>query len=319
MAVSLKYAGSRTVCRKSDDNCDCAGQIPTDPLCVDFDRDKIFARAVRTVPLSGGAAGGQGAATLGNGDVNGDNGLDLSDPIYLLTFLFQGGPAPLPCPGSGGGAGIPSVVNVGRLPSTLTDNCYEEVFPDDWGTAADCDAAIASCPGQDSFYQQVAENVHSCYGQSSSVDRFVINGDGTVTDHCTNLMWARGRPWPVPEPGGRIEWAEALAWSETLVYTTSRAFKPEAQAVLDGDEIAYDGWRMPNIRELETIADFDLAGQNLAGTLQARRALYWSSTTIPSRPDLVFGLGGHGPARLHVKKNDPRMHIRPCRTITPPP
>ena len=28
-----------------------------------------------------------------NGDVNGDNGLDLSDAIYLLSFLFQGGPA----------------------------------------------------------------------------------------------------------------------------------------------------------------------------------------------------------------------------------
>ena len=34
----------------------------------------------------------------GHGDVNGDNGLDLSDAIYLLTHLFQGGPAPLACP-----------------------------------------------------------------------------------------------------------------------------------------------------------------------------------------------------------------------------
>ena len=27
-----------------------------------------------------------------NGDVNGDNGLDLSDAIYLLTYLFINGP-----------------------------------------------------------------------------------------------------------------------------------------------------------------------------------------------------------------------------------
>jgi formylglycine-generating enzyme required for sulfatase activity len=59
--------------------------------------------------LAGGAAAreqGQGGVTVaGNGDVNGDNGLDLSDAIYLLAFLFQGGLEPEPCPG-GGGAGL---------------------------------------------------------------------------------------------------------------------------------------------------------------------------------------------------------------------
>ena len=32
-----------------------------------------------------------------DGDVNGDGALNLSDPIYLLRFLFQGGAAPVPC------------------------------------------------------------------------------------------------------------------------------------------------------------------------------------------------------------------------------
>jgi len=52
----------------------------------------------------GRGARGQGGATLGNGDVNGDNSLDLSDAIYLLSHLFQGGNAPVGCPGGGGGA-----------------------------------------------------------------------------------------------------------------------------------------------------------------------------------------------------------------------
>ena len=38
--------------------------------------------------------GAGGITVLGNGDVNGDNSLDLSDAIYLLAHLFQGGPAP---------------------------------------------------------------------------------------------------------------------------------------------------------------------------------------------------------------------------------
>ena len=36
-----------------------------------------------------------------DGDVNGDGALDLADPIHLLRFLFQGGPAPTPCRTSG--------------------------------------------------------------------------------------------------------------------------------------------------------------------------------------------------------------------------
>jgi phosphohistidine phosphatase SixA len=36
-----------------------------------------------------------------DGDVNGDGALDLADPVHLLRFLFQGGPAPVPCPAAG--------------------------------------------------------------------------------------------------------------------------------------------------------------------------------------------------------------------------
>jgi hypothetical protein len=43
----------------------------------------------------------EGGEVVGNGDVNADGGLDLSDAIYLLSFLFQGGPSPFDCPSSG--------------------------------------------------------------------------------------------------------------------------------------------------------------------------------------------------------------------------
>jgi hypothetical protein len=36
--------------------------------------------------------------------VNGDNTLNISDAIYLVAHLFQGGPAPESCPGGGPGA-----------------------------------------------------------------------------------------------------------------------------------------------------------------------------------------------------------------------
>lgn len=39
--------------------------------------------------------GGAGAEGISNGDVNGDGQLGLSDAIYLLQHLFQGGPEPV--------------------------------------------------------------------------------------------------------------------------------------------------------------------------------------------------------------------------------
>jgi len=66
---------------------------------------RAFERAFEEVPAHADSAAareqGQGGGTPGNGDVNGDLARDLTDAIYLLSWLFQGGPAPVPCPGGG--------------------------------------------------------------------------------------------------------------------------------------------------------------------------------------------------------------------------
>ena len=49
-------------------------------------------------------AGGGGPTADENGDVNGDGGRDLTDAIYMLSWLFRGGPGPVPlaCAQEGG-------------------------------------------------------------------------------------------------------------------------------------------------------------------------------------------------------------------------
>jgi len=286
---NLKTASSLATCFKGDD------------ACEDGDRDRVYARAVRTVPLPGG-----GAATSGNGDVNGDDSRDISDVIYLLAFLFQGGPAPVNCP-AGGGAGLPlDVNNVGRITSSLADNCYEVTAgePDTWSFG---DCATVSCPGQDGSYQQPGSNENTCHGD----DRFVDNLDGTVTDHCTNLMW------PQASQSRRLDWCRALAYADAIVLTAGTQFKLEQD--LDAqdpeDAVVHADWRMPSIRELETIVDYDKVNQQLAGPMTAGPAFFLSSTTLPSELDKVWGFLGQIAARIPMKKNDPQWYVRVVRTV----
>ena len=189
----------------------------------------------------------------------------------------------------------------------LRTECYEETTPDDWGHARCDDPGALACPGQDAFYER--EGSHSCQGN----DRFVDNGDATATDNCTGLMWHKGRTWPTPELGGRLTWLDALAFVDTLVLTSNGVFKDETDTLDPGESVLYSDWHMPNIREMDSVRDYNLIGQNLAGPLQARRARYYSSTTVPSKPSHVYG---YISSRITMPKNSVHYHVRPVRTVT---
>lgn len=75
--------------------------------------------------------------------------------------------------------------------------------------------------------------------------RFVNNGDGTITDSNTDLMWKQCLEGLA---GDECELGEALAlnWAEALLYL------PELNK--EGDK-GYMDWRMPNIRELSTLVE----------------------------------------------------------------
>jgi formylglycine-generating enzyme required for sulfatase activity len=64
-----------------------------------------------------GQGGGGGETICVTGDMNGDGQLNISDPVYLLNFLFLGGSEPIPCQAQGT---IPaSQVSFDPSPSTL--------------------------------------------------------------------------------------------------------------------------------------------------------------------------------------------------------
>lgn len=104
-------------------------------------------------------------------------------------------------------------------------------------------------------------------GDEYGISDFVDNDDGTVTDNATGLTWTQD------DSGEPMDWETALAYAE------------------DSTAAGFDDWRLPNIKELQSIADysgvlpavdptFDVTGiVNEAGNDDF--PYYWSSTSNP--------------------------------------
>ncbi|MCM8594096.1 DUF1566 domain-containing protein [Accumulibacter sp.] len=85
---------------------------------------------------------------------------------------------------------------------------------------------------------------------SYGINDFKDNGNGTVTDRATGLMWMQADSGTLkagPSGTGRMDWPQALAWSAQLTYA------------------GYSDWRMPNAKELQSIVDYRRSPQATGG------------------------------------------------------
>ena len=222
-------------------------------------------------------AGDAASTPSGNGDVNGDGTLDLSDAVGLLHFLFQGGPAPVPiaiseCPPCD--SCCPSVHPL-RLPATGRRSAT-----DDAGAEIDC--ARADFPGQDGSYQAGCPNE----------GRFTDNLDGTVTDNCTGLMWQTER---APET---CNWQQALQYCDGLILA------------------GHSDWRLPNVRELQSIVDVGRFLPAIDPVFGARTENFWSSTTNNATNPEDAWLIGFGDGNTNNNQNKAMSYsVRAVRNV----
>jgi hypothetical protein len=131
-------------------------------------------------------------------------------------------------------------------------------------TCWDASGTVISCAGtgQDGAFQK---------GVSVAV-RFTDNADGTVKDNLTGLIWLKDA-----NCFGVQTWANALSNSNTLA--------SGACGLTDGS--AAGAWRLPNVKELQSLVDYGQASPPLpAGHPFSGVQLnsYWSSTTWPFGP-----------------------------------
>jgi Protein of unknown function (DUF1566) len=85
--------------------------------------------------------------------------------------------------------------------------------------------------GQEKTFLVLAVRGNPDYGVNDLVD----NGDATVSDRATGLMWDQD------DSGVGLTWAEALAWADQMNTDNHNG---------------YNDWRVPNAKELQSIVDY---------------------------------------------------------------
>ena len=105
--------------------------------------------------------------------------------------------------------------------------------------------------------------------------RFTDNGNGTVTDNLTGLVWLRD-----------ANCFKGLVWSAALVAANS--LSSGSCALTDGSQAG--DWRMPNRKELKSLIDRqqgDISSWLTAkGFLNVQAGNYWSSSTYATNSDM---------------------------------
>jgi hypothetical protein len=128
------------------------------------------------------------------------------------------------------------------------------------------DGRIKSYPKEQHPYLGTATWVfRGVRGPQYGLNDFVDNGDGTVTDLATGLMWQKS------DDGTARNWEDALAYAEDLQLA------------------GYSDWRLPNQKELHSIVDYGyIPAINPILHISDPKAWFWSSTPFIDMPGQVI-------------------------------
>ena len=139
-----------------------------------------------------------------------------------------------------------------NLPKTGQTTCYDES-----GNVIDC-----AQTGQDGDIQA---------GVDWPEPRFEDNGDGSITDNLTGLVWLKNA-----DCAGGMNWNDALDYCNNL--------ESGSCGLTDGSSAG--DWRLPNIIELESLVNAEESSSpawlNSQGFTSVQSQYYWSATTSAS-------------------------------------
>jgi hypothetical protein len=193
------------------------------------------------------------------GDCNGDGQVTIDELLKAVNRALGG-----TCTSQSGGQ---------RFPATGQTTCWDTI-----GNVIACGGT-----GQDGQIQ------------AGGALAYVDNGDGTITDLNTHLMWEKKST-----DGSIHNWGNAYTWAD--------AFSTFIGGLNAGAGFAgHTDWRLPNVKELQSIIDYQNYDPAVSPALTANctgigpgctvttcsctnSADYWSSTTYWHYPEYAWGV-----------------------------
>ena len=188
------------------------------------------------------------------GDPDNPPGLPASTSSYTLDDIYHGL--------TDGTAATPSTfTEPSSGPDTGTMHTLDEIY------AAIGPPAAVPRTGQTTSYA-TGDDGDLEMGVAWPSSRFTDNNDGTVTDNLTGLIWLKNA-----NCFGTQTWANALSSANTL---------NSGECGLTDGSVEGD-WRLPNVREQTSLADYSRFGPPLPSghpfTGVQSTGFYWTSTT----------------------------------------
>ena len=183
----------------------------------------------------------------------------------------------------------PAKAGTVQLPQTGQTTCY-----DTSGAVTSC--SNVSYPGEDGKLQM---------GVAWPSPMFTANGDQTLTDNLTKLIWPSdaGTPTVGLCAGGAMTWHGALNYVACLN---------------TNNYLGHSDWRLPNVNELESVFNDGQPDMGLwfngQGFSNVQPSYYWSSTSYPFYPSLAWHVSmGDGGVEPYGKNLNYFVYVWPVR------
>lgn len=194
-------------------------------------------------------------------------GTDTSDFIAALNSRFFGGAADWRLPTAkeliwvlDRGADGPPYISAAYFPGVADQ--YWTATTDPSGSSR-C-ATVTLTVGMMNYPKKTDSFAAMAVRGAVPAQQFLDNGDGTVSDLTTGLMWQKAS-------------VQGISWQDGLAYCSDLK--------LGG----YSDWRLPDVNELISLVDYSKSSPSIDENYFSNTALhYWSSTTYPSEPGKAY-------------------------------